>query len=311
MKNKVLIGSLIATLFSFMLYSASLKRVQNSTIRVIGPKTSSTLKTNKKQLPKVKEPKVNSVEYTNHVKVDKGSQQDLTKQIKQVMGTSASYQVSVQNLNKSSKYARVTNSSKVHGVDDTMKLFLLAAIYHQEQKGKLTSKTAIKVKKSDRVKGEKMLKTGMAYGIAYLKRAMMRGDKTAANALLRRVKPSKVNSVAQKLGATDTAISQNFTSPAGKTSADDLAKAMTGIYQGKGLNRQYAAMVLNSLRLVKTKPKLVQSISGGIYAIGDNNSAAAIIQGKGYSYCMTVWSNRNDKFAKLGKTIDSWQKKHH
>ena len=58
-----------------------------------------------------------------------------------------------------------------------MKLFLLIALYEQEQNGKINSRTAIKIKKSDKAKGDKMFQVNMAYGIAYLREGMLKGNK--------------------------------------------------------------------------------------------------------------------------------------
>ena len=71
MKNKVFIVSLIATIISFSLYFANLKRVKNSSINIIEPKTSKTIQTKKvkEPKPKIKEPKIKTIEYANHVKV--------------------------------------------------------------------------------------------------------------------------------------------------------------------------------------------------------------------------------------------------
>lgn len=54
MKNKVFIVSLIATIISFSLYFANLKRVKNSSINIIEPKTSKTIPTKKVKEPKPK-----------------------------------------------------------------------------------------------------------------------------------------------------------------------------------------------------------------------------------------------------------------
>ena len=212
MKNKVFIVSLIATIISFSLYFANLKRVKNSSINIIEPKTSKTIPTKKvkEPKPKIKEPKIKTIEYANHVKVASGSQKKLAQKIEQIMGKDYSYQVAVQDLNNPAKFCRVANTKVAHNVDDTMKLYLLLAIYEQEQQGKLTSKTVIKIKKSDRVNGEKALKTNMSYGISFLRQAMMRGNKTAANALIRKVGHDKIDAIIKKLGADQTTMSAMF-----------------------------------------------------------------------------------------------------
>jgi len=57
MKNKVLLGSLISALIAFMLYSANLKRVENSSLKIVGEKQEQVVR-NKKGQKSVREPKV-------------------------------------------------------------------------------------------------------------------------------------------------------------------------------------------------------------------------------------------------------------
>lgn len=313
--KKVFIRTLIASFCALILYMANLRRVNDAKLNIIEPKTSQVA-TNKKAAKKVKEPKeprepkVVTPEYATKVKIEKGSQKSLAKKIKRVMGKKDTYQIAVQDLNNSSRYVRIANSQRVHNVKGTMRLYLLIALYKKEQSGKLNSRTAIKIKKSDRTKNEKMLQTNMAYGIAYLRDAMMHGNKTAANALLRKVGIKYVNQVIQAFGAKDTKMLGKFTSSAvGKTTANNLDATLKGIYQGRVLNQSHAYLVLGAMHGKNTK--LVQQINGTTYSIGDSNSAAAIVQSGGHSYCISIWSSSNHNFAQLGKTVEEWFSKHH
>ena len=314
MKHKILIGSIISTLLAFILYTSNMRRVENAQLKIVGPTTSKVKKSKKKvkepKIKKVKEPKVNSIEYSNHVKAKSGSNKKLVKMIKKVMGLDDSYQVAVQDLNNSSRYAVVSNTAKAHDTKDVMKLFLLIAFYEQEQKGKIGSKTAIKIKKADKVKGDGMFQVNMAYGVAYLREAMLKNNKTASNALIRKIGIKNIESVAKRMGADQT-IAKRFTGDAyGKTTANDLAKTMIGLYQGRVLNRQYASKVLSALAKSKERIKMVKGINGGVYATGDDAFATAIVQGKG-NYCIAVWSSNNKNFNKLAKNVNTWFDKKH
>ena len=123
MKNKVLIGSLITALIAFMFYSVNLKKVENSSLKIVGQGQEQVVK-NKKGKNSVCEPKVATVEYPNHIKIASGSEQKWAEKIVQVMGKDQSYQVCVQDLNNN-KYARVSNTSQRHGVNTISRLFLL------------------------------------------------------------------------------------------------------------------------------------------------------------------------------------------
>lgn len=309
MKHKVLIGAVLSSLFAFLLYTTNTQRVENAQLKIVEPKSSKSVKNKKKtKEPKTpKEPKVSSIEYSNHVTAKKGSNKALVKKIKSVMGLDDSYQVVIQDLNNSSRFAVVSNTNKAHDMNNSMKLFLLIALYEQEQKGKITSKTAIKIKSAYKAKGDSMFQVNTAYGIAYLRSAMLKGNATASNALLGKIGVKNVNAIAKKMGATQTKVAKTFSGDSyGKTTAMDLAKAMIGLYQGRVLSRQYASKVLSSLTKINSQPKLVKGISGGVYAIGDDNSAAAIVQGKGNAYCVSVWSSNNKHFNKLGKSVNTW-----
>ena len=307
MKNKVLIGSLVTALIAFMLYSVNLKKVENSSLKIVGQGQEQIVK-NKKGKNSVREPKVATVEYPNHIKIASGSEQKWAEKIVQVMGKDQSYQVCVQDLNNN-KYARVSNTSQRHGVNTSSRLFLLIALTYQEQHGKSVSKKAIKIKKADHVKGEKVLQKGIAYNAAYLKQLMMQGDKTAANALLRTVKPAKVNSIIRRTGAEDTAIKGKLSAkPAALTTANDLNKIMVSLYHDQILSRQYSNQVLGTLSSVKIKPKIVRNTKGLIYGIGDGKANVALIQSNGNAYCVSVWSNNDHDFVKLGKAVNSFFK---
>ena len=307
MKNKVLIGSLITALIAFILYSVNLKKVENSSLKIVGQGQEQVVK-NKKGKNSVREPKVATVEYPNHIKIASGSEKKWAEKIVQVMGKDQSYQVCVQDLNNN-KFARVSNTSQRHGVNTISRLFLLVALTYQEQQGKLNINKAVKIKKADHVKGEKVLQKGIAYNATYLKQLMMQGDKTAANALLRVVKPAKVNSIIRRTGAEDTAIKGKLSAkPAAYTTANDLNKIMVSLYHDQILSRQYSNQVLGALNTNKTKPRIISNSKGLIYAIGDSKANVALVQSNGNAYCVSVWSNNDHDFVKLGKAVNSFFK---
>ena len=307
MKNKVLIGSLITALIAFMLYSVNLKKVENSSLKIVSQGQEQVVK-NKKGKNSAREPKVATMEYPNHIKIASGSEKKWAEKIVQVMGKDQSYQVCVQDLNNN-KFARVSNTSQRHGVNTISRLFLLVALTYQEQQGKLNINKAVKIKKADYVKGEKVLQKGIAYNATYLKQLMMQGDKTAANALLRKVKPATVNSIIKKIGVHDTTIKGKFSAKsAAYTTANDLNKIMVSLYHDQILSRQYSNQVLGALNANKTKPRIIRNSKGLIYAIGDSKANVALVQSNGNAYCVSVWSNNDHDFVKLGNAVNSFFK---
>lgn len=307
MKNKILIGSLITSLCALVLYSTNVKRVENANLKIVDQNQNPVSQTDTNKKVKSKQ-QVAEVEYPSDVKVESGSEKKWAQKIEQVMGKDQSYQVCVQDLNND-KYARVSNTAKAHDINTASRLFLLAALSYDEQHGNLSNKTSVKIKKSDQAKGEKLLQKGISYNAVYLKQLMMQGNKTAANALLRKVKPSKVNEVIHKMGATNSKITGDFLDKQiAVTTAQDLSKIMLNLYQDKVLSRQYSNQVLGALNLTKTKPKIVGHTKGLIYGIGDTKTNVAIVQSKGNAYCISVWSDNDRDFLRLGATISSFFK---
>lgn len=305
MKNKRLIRVLIASLFAFMLYSFNLRQVKKAKLEVIEPRSTRVAKNQKKE-PKLKTKKLpnKSEGIDKDVAIEKGSQKQLASKIAKNMKAS-SYQVAVQDLNNSSRYARLATASEAKYASGVLRILILATIYKQEQRGKIHPRANIKIKKADRVKGEKLLQKNMQYGIAYLRQAMMHGNKTAANALLRKAGRSNVNKVAKEFGTSQTEITGNFSQKVvGKTTAKDLDLILKGIYQGRVLNRQHAQIVLMAMHGSHTK--LTSQISGTIYSVGDSHFTAAIVQSNGHSYCISSWTDSQKNLAGLGKAVNTW-----
>lgn len=315
MKKKILWRTLIVSLLAFLLYLGNWQHMQHASLHVLTPNKSKVTKQRKTakepktpQLPQA--PRMNAPEYESKVKIEAGSQKKLAAQIKKTMGSRDTYQVAVQDLNNSSRYARLGSSDRIHHVGSVMRLYLLVAVAKEEQKGKLGARSVITVHASDRQKGEKMLQTNMGYGIQYLRQAMMRGDQTAANALLRKVGISQVNKVIRELGAKHTRMLGNFKSEqVGETTANDLDASLKSIYQGRVLNRQYAYQVLGAMH--GKRSALAKEIKGNVYSVGDNEAALAMVQDGGHSYCISVYGSSSQNFAALGKTVADWFKKEH
>ena len=305
MKNKIFIRSLLVTFFAFMLYSASMKRNETATVKVIEPKIQRKAKAPSKKQHEPKAPKIETAEFNRKVSIVKGSQTDLATAITKAMGSNDSYQVVVQDLNNSKRFAKVANSNRVHKVDQIMRFFILLALYREEQKGKLRASTVVKISKADHAKNDQMLQVNIQYGLAYLRQAMMQGSKTAANALLRTIGSKQVAQIIQATGAKQTSLKGKFTAnTVGETTAEDLNKAVLALYQGQVVKKEYAYRVLAAMH--NPKIKVTSKLSGTIYGIGDSNAEIAIVQTNGKSYAISVWSNTNTKFAKLGEAVNKW-----
>lgn len=311
MNNRILLGAGIATLFAFGLYTSSQRAAENRELTVIQVKKKGKV-TKQVAAPSSsggKEPNVGSIEYSNHIYTRSGSNKDLAKQVKKVMGEDANYQVEVQSLTKAKTFAGLRNTKEAHATSKIFELYLLIALYAQEKAGKLGASTAIKIEKSDVAGKEAGVAKGISYGPSYLRQQMLQGSKTAANALLRKIGKDQVTACLKQMGASQTSISGNFSGKSvGKTTAADMRAVMVSLYQGKGVG-SYNQSILTALSTSRQKSPLVKSISGTVYQIGDDDSAVALVNNGSSSYVVSVWASKNDKFAALGKTVSSWMSK--
>lgn len=310
MNNRILFGAGVAALFAFGLYTSSQRAAENRELTVIQVKKKGEA-TKQVATPAAgsKEPNVGSIEYSNHIYTKSGSNKDLAKKLKKVMGEDINYQVEVQSLTKSKTFAGLRNTKEAHEASQIFKLYLLIALYAQEKAGKLGASTAIKIEQRDVAGKEAGVAKDISYGPSYLRQQMLQGSKTAANALLRTIGKQNVLAVLKKMGASQTSISGNFADKSvGKTTAADMLAVMMSLYQGKVIG-SYNQSVLTALSTNTKKSPLVKSISGTVCQIGDDASAVALVNNGSSSYVVSVWASKNSKFAALGKTVSDWMSK--
>ncbi|GFZ26767.1 serine hydrolase [Lactobacillus corticis] len=304
MKNHIFLGAAIATFFAFVLYSANLKRIDTSPINVSGQTTklvkpSTSSKTSKNSASSSSEPQTPKSTKIQ-VKVASGSDQKYAKALKTAMGDNESYQVYVVN-GGGNKFANVYTSSISHNVGRVVQIYLLATLYEQEKTGKLSSQTAIKITASDKVKGDKLVQTGIMYGVQYLRQAMLKGSKSAANALLRKMGKKNVERIAKKLGAKHTVLTSGY---AGKSTAQDLANTMASFYHGKGIGTTQAQQVLTAMATAKNKPSLRKHLKGTVYAMGDSQAACALVRGSKQTYVVSFWTENGNPGSSLGASVN-------
>lgn len=114
---------------------------------------------------------------------------------------------------------------------------------------------------------------------------MLKGNKTAANALLRTIRTKQVNKILKQLGSSQTKVTGTFSkSVVGKTTASDLAKIMVSIYQGKQVG-SYNQQVLTAMT---GKTKLASKAKGTIYQYADGNLEVALISNNGHNYVVSA-----------------------
>lgn len=303
MKNKVLIGSLAVTFLAFILYAANLKKENSAQLRIVGETSSKTHK--KAQPPKLDTQKTNAK--TTKKAVTATGNQKLVQAIRNKMGNS-NYQVSVIDLNHNSNFADVRTQAGKRATNALMKLYILAAVYQAEKSGRFHPNSVIKIKKSDLAGKSGGLRPHMAYGVAFLRRAMMHGNKTATNAIIRKLKPAKINKVINGLGAKDTALTGNYKKkPLGTTDVRDLVQTTAAILKGKGVGR-YSNTLLSNLH--SSRKGLAAKMRGQVYSLKDGNLELAIVQNAGQYYAVAAYTSSASNLSKLGQAVAVWFNKH-
>ncbi|GHV97949.1 serine hydrolase [Lactobacillus nasalidis] len=298
MRNNIVVGALIASLLAFVVYTSTNKDAETRQVTVVQVKKQGTVK--KQVSSSDKEPNVNSIEYDNQVKSSKGSNKKLAKAIKKAMGQDVSYQVAAYDLTKTSRFAVVRNTTSSQNSDKIFYLYLLIALYAQEKAGKIGSSTTIKITSADKSGSSSAIAVGISYGPSYLREQMLKGNKTAANALLRTIGAKQVDAVVKKMGASQTKVTGTFSkSVVGKTTAQDLAKVMVALYQGKVVG-SYNQQVLTAMT---GTTKLASKAKGTIYQYADGNLEVALISNSGHTYVVSAWSSKTDDFASLGQAV--------
>lgn len=300
MKNKILIVSLLVSFCAFALYIFNDKQAQNRQIQIVAP--ANKQKQKKERAPKVQETAKKRKTQNKPQEAAKGSNASLAKTVGQQMSGS-DYQVSVVDLQHPSTFARL-GTDQAQAANTVMKFYILLAIYHAEKTGKIPMNASLKIKKADRVKGEKQLRVGMAYGVAFLRQAMMHGNKTAANALIRKTKSSLQQVISgYDLGQTKLAGTYRHL-PLGMTSSKDLTQAAAKAYQGDLLGQHYGSLALSSLKTGHRK--LTAKITGNCYYLSGQHFNLAVVQSNGKAYAIAVWSKQNLNLPKLGQAVNQW-----
>lgn len=313
MKNKIFFGSAIVAFCSLAFYMTNVNRIKNTKLEVYGEKSEQVVKKNtaKKSSTKSSAKSQKSVEkkQTLDVVVAQNSNQKISQAIKaSLKDQKQAYQVSYLDLDKSSNFAQVTNTSQNSlRADNVLKLYLLLAYENAIKSKKLVASQSYQIKSSDQVgKKDPMLQTGIQYSYTYIRNMMINHDSdVAANILLKKLGKKAVNQVTNKFGAKNTKIDGKFgTNKVGYTSANDLVKVIKALYQGKVLGIMHDTKVIGYLASSQNKG-LASKISGTSYKLGGSHGSVALVEVNGKNYVMACLNEKNNfNYAALGKAIN-------
>lgn len=302
MKNRIILGAIVASVCSFALYLNNMKRYESATLTISRNQNNTQTVTEKNEQGKKQETS------PTLEKITKKGNSKLAAQIQKAMKNSNSYDVKVLDLKNSNNSAEVYNKKDKVNVSDSLKAFLLVGLYKEIEQQKIKATDTLTPTASEIVKGDSTFTANTVYSLTYVRQNLMsKNSNTAANLLLNKLGKEQVNNIIKEMGTSETVISNKFgESVVGTTSAEDLAILMKSLYNGKFLEN-YSNTVLTGLSTYSVKSPLVNKISNAnIIQIGDNTSAVALVTTDKHSYVIAVTSQNNNSFAELGLEISTW-----
>ncbi|MCZ3621746.1 serine hydrolase [Lactobacillus mulieris] len=302
MKNRIILGAIVASVCSFALYLNNMKRYESATLTISRSQNNTQTVTEKNEKGKKQETS------PTLEKITKKGNSKLAAQIQKAMKNSNSYDVKVLDLKNSNNSAEVYNKKDKVNVSDSLKAFLLVGLYKEMEQKKIKATDTLTPTASEIVKGDSTFTANTVYSLTYVRQNLMsKNSNTAANLLLNKLGKEQVNNIIKEMGTSETVISNKFgESVVGTTSAEDLAILMKSLYNGKFLEN-YSNTVLTGLSTYSVKSPLVNKISNAnIIQIGDNTSAVALVTTDKHSYVIAVTSQNNNSFAELGLEISTW-----
>ncbi|MCF1784196.1 class A beta-lactamase-related serine hydrolase [Lactobacillus mulieris] len=302
MKNRIILGAIVASVCSFALYLNNMKRYESATLTISRNQNNTQTVTEKNKQGKKQETS------PTLEKITKKGNSKLATQIQKAMKNSHSYDVKVLDLKNSNNSAEVYNKKDKVNVSDSLKAFLLVGLYKEIEQQKIKTTDTLTPTASEVVKGDSTFTANTVYSLTYVRQNLMsKNSNTAANLLLNKLGKEQVNNIIKEMGTSETVISNKFgESVVGTTSAEDLAILMKSLYNGKFLGN-YSNTVLTGLSTYSVKSPLVNKISNAnIIQIGDNTSSVALVTTDKHSYVIAVTSQNNNSFAELGLEISTW-----
>lgn len=307
MRNRIIIGAALASFCALAFYVQNMGRLDNATLKVYDNKA--TVSQQKSSQEKKTTEQTSSTENDSFVlNSGKKSNSSLSNDIKNQLNNPAyRIQVSAQDLRSEGTFAYVSNSTQPQKVGATMKLFVALAYEKAINDKKIKTSDTYTVKNTDLKGSDPSLTANMAYSFAYILQLMMsKNNNNAANIVLNKLGKDYVNKTAKEFGATDTKILRDFNNQqVGQTTAKDLTKVMTNLYQGKVLNSSSDNRILGLLSSFPTKG-LSEHIGGTIYRIADNRSSVNLVQTSSKTYVMSYVSDQSINASSLGDKINNW-----
>ncbi|MDX5075347.1 serine hydrolase [Lactobacillus jensenii] len=302
MKNRIILGAIVASVCSFALYLNNIKKYESATLIISRNQNNS-----QSVVEKDKKSKENGASL-NLATITKKGNSKLSAQIEKAMKTSDNYDVKVIDLKNSNNSAEVYSEKNKVDVSDSLKAFLLIGLYKEIEQQKIKATDTLTPTENEIVKGDSSFTANTVYSLTYVRQNLMsKNSNTAANLLLNKIGKERVNNIVKEMGANETIISNKFgESVVGSTTTQDLATLMKSLYNGKFL-ANYSNTVLTGLSTFSVKSPLVSKINNAtIIQIGDNKSAVALVNTSKHSYIIAVTSKDNSSFAELGFSISNW-----
>lgn len=202
MKNRIILGAIVASVCSFALYLNNMKRYESATLTISRSQNNTQTVTEKNEKGKKQETS------PTLEKITKKGNSKLAAQIQKAMKNSNSYDVKVLDLKNSNNSAEVYNKKDKVNVSDSLKAFLLVGLYKEMEQKKIKATDTLTPTASEIVKGDSTFTANTVYSLTYVRQNLMsKNSNTAANLLLNKLGKEQVNNIIKEMGTSETVIS--------------------------------------------------------------------------------------------------------
>lgn len=192
----------------------------------------------------------------------------------------------------------------------TIKLFIMAKVFHQIKTGDLDLKQTFMVTEADRI--EDTLPRGAVYTIEELIILMIsRSDNIAANLLIDAVGMQNINCFIKELGIPNTVLQRKMldfdariTGKDNLTTASDLTKFLELLYLGEVIDPEYSKVMLDILKKHSPKPWWSRSLPREVIIAhkdgnleGIEHDAGIVFSSQGdYIFTLLTWNCKDNSY---------------
>jgi len=212
--------------------------------------------------------------------------------------------------NLSSGQILAVNPNQIVSSASTIKLFIMAKVFHQIKTGNLDLKQTFMVTEADRI--EDTLPYGAVYTLEELIILMIsRSNNIATNLLIDAVGMQNINLFIEELGIRNTVLQRKMLDfdarKAGKdnlTTASDLTKFLELLYLGKVIDPECSGIMLDIMKKHSPKPWWSRGLPREVTLAHKNGNLEGIVHDTGivftsqgdYIFTLLTWDCKDESY---------------